>query len=454
MADMLGRLGFAGRLMAIVLFALVALWAAGIGLLFMSETSDDIRGDLFPVPEQVVNIVELIEGAAPSARPAILKAVSSENLRVDVAHDRPQEGPETTHLPIVERFLSLYLGAVEPREVIAVAPRGPSLRWRDWHLGDYWRNVQRSVRFAVSLRGGDYAMFEVRGPAGRRVFGMPPGFGVGALGALIGVAAMIAIAREARPLRALSKALGQFTGDTAGPLVEPGGAPEIRGLIVSVNEMRSRISELMRGRTLLLGAISHDLKTYITRLRLRVELLPEEGRDKAVRDLDEMTRLLEDALAVARGGLASPRREPVELRALLSGLVEDRLHAGARIRADIGEQPLRLKAEPVAMRRLFGNLIDNALRFAPHCIVRLWRDGGEAVVCIDDDGPGIPPEAREAVFEPFSRLETSRSRTTGGSGLGLAIVKQIADAHGARISLSTSPEGGLRASVAVALSRA
>jgi signal transduction histidine kinase len=230
--------------------------------------------------------------------------------------------------------------------------------------------------------------------------------------------------------------------------MEPAGAPEIRKLIVAVNEMRARISELIRGRTLLLGAISHDLKTYITRLRLRVEQLPDDAqRDKAVRDLDEMTRLLEDALAVARGGFAGNGRERVDLRALLSGIVEDRLLTRTGLRAELGEAPLWIEAEPVALRRLFGNLIDNALNFAAHCVVRLQRNG-EAVVLVDDDGPGIPEHMRASVFDPFFRLDTSRSRSTGGSGLGLAIVRQIADAHGARISLATSPEGGLRASVA------
>ena len=445
---MLGRLGFAGRLMAIVLFALLALWSVGVGWLFVSESRDEIIGQLFPLPEQVAGIVELIETVAPSQRPAALKAVSSENLRVTLAHERPRDSADTRRMPMVERFLELYLNALQPREVIAIGHRSDFPRWRDWHLGDYWRSMQRSLRFAVSLRSGDYLVFEALGPIGRRLFGWPPGFGVGVLGSLIGMAAVIAIAREARPLRALSVALGKFTGDAPGPLMQPAGAPEIRTLIVSVNEMRGRISELVRGRMLLLGAISHDLKTYITRLRLRIEQLPDDAqRDKAARDLDEMTRLLEDALAVARGGFASAQRERIDLRALLSGIVEDRLLAGAGLRAELGEQPLWISAEPMALRRLFGNLIDNALNFASHCVVRLRREG-EATVYIDDDGPGIPEHARASVFDPFFRLDASRSRSTGGSGLGLAIVKQIADAHGARISLGNSPEGGLRAMVA------
>jgi len=444
----LGRLGFAGRLMAIVLFALIALWSIGVGLAFVSESRDELISQIFPLPEQVEGIVTLIETAGPQQRPLVLKAVSSENLRVTLEHERPLDATNPSRTPLVEHFLARYLSALQPREVIAIASGRPFQRLRDWRPGDYMRNLQRSMRFAVGLRSGDYLVFEALGPIGRRLFGLPPGFGVGVLGSLIGIATILAIAREARPLRALSDALGKFTGDAAGPVMEPAGAPEIRKLIVSVNEMRARISELIRGRTLLLGAISHDLKTYITRLRLRVEQLPDDAqRDKAVRDLDEMTRLLEDALAVARGGSAGNGRERIDLRALLSGIVEDRLLTRTGLRAELGETSLWIQAEPVALRRLFGNLIDNALNFAAHCIVRL-QHGGEAVVFLDDDGPGIPQHMRMSVFEPFFRLDASRSRSTGGSGLGLAIVKQIADAHGARISLATSPEGGLRAIVA------
>jgi light-regulated signal transduction histidine kinase (bacteriophytochrome) len=128
-----------------------------------------------------------------------------------------------------------------------------------------------------------------------------------------------------------------------------------------------------------------------------------------------MTKLLEDALAVARGGFASAQRERIDLRAPLSGIVEDRSLGSAGLRAELGEAPLWINAEPGALRRLFGNLIYNALNYAPHCVVRLRRDG-EATVFVDDDGPGIPEAARASVFDPFFRLDASRSRSTGGSG--------------------------------------
>lgn len=446
---MLGRLGFAGRLMAIVLFALIALWAAGLGWLFISESRDDLVARLFPLPEQVTGIVELIESVPAAQRDTVLKAVSSDSLHVSISDQRPLANPWTRRMPLVERFLSLYLSVLQPREVVALGYRNALPRWRDWQFGDYWRGVRRQVSFAISLRGGGYVVFEAVGPLARRLFGWPPGFGIGLLGALIGIAAVIAIAREARPLRALGRSLEQFTGDASPHPIKPAGAPEIRKLITAVNDMQARIVELVRGRTLLLGAVSHDLKTYITRLRLRIERLPEpDQRDKAAADLDEMTRLLDDGLAVARGGFATAQSQPLDLVPLLAGLVEDRQQTGAAIRAELGDGPLTIHGEPVAIRRMLVNLIENALRFAPHCTVRLLR-GSSAVIAIDDDGPGIPADARDQVLQPFFRLDSSRSRTTGGSGLGLAIVKQIADAHGARLELSTSPEGGLRVTLAL-----
>src|SRR6185312_11900556 len=172
--DMLGRLGFTGRLMAIVLLALLALWSVGIGWAFVSETREQLIGQLFPLPEQVVSIVSLIETVGPSERPAVLKAVSSESLRVSLAGQRPESSADTRRLPAIERFLSHYLSALQPREVIATGNRSGFPRWRDWRFGDYWRNMQRSFRFAVSLHGGDYLVFEALGPIGRRLFGWPP----------------------------------------------------------------------------------------------------------------------------------------------------------------------------------------------------------------------------------------------------------------------------------------
>jgi two-component system osmolarity sensor histidine kinase EnvZ len=444
---MLRRLGFAGRLMAIVLLALVALWAIGVGWIFVSQSREQIASRLYPLPEQAAAVVELIDATEPGRRSSVLKAVSSESLHVTIEQQRPKTEEGLERLPLVEQFLARYLRALAPREVIAtIEPALP--RWRELRLGQYWFYAREPLHLAVSLRGGGYVVFEARGQLGRRLFGLPPGFGVGALGALVAIAAIVAIAREARPLRMLADKAAHFTGDTLPAPLPATGAPEIRKLIEATNTMQSRIVDLVRGRTLLLGAISHDLKTYITRLRLRVEELPaEEQRAKAARDLDDMTALLDDALAVARGNFISGRREVVDVGELLTELAAD--HPGARLGARAAQaSPLSaVEADPIALRRLFANLIDNALRYGTICEVAIVPTGGDFVITFDDDGPGIPAAEREAVLQPFYRLEPSRSRATGGSGLGLAIVKQIAEAHGGSITIHGSPHGGVRATV-------
>jgi signal transduction histidine kinase len=210
--------------------------------------------------------------------------------------------------------------------------------------------------------------------------------------------------------------------------------------------MQARIVDLVRSRVLLHGAISHDLKTYITRLRLRVEQLADnDQRNKAVRDLDDMTSLIDDALAVARGTFVAAGREAADLRALLADLVEDRSNAHFCSEGDA--EPALVEGQPVALRRLFANVIDNALRFGTSCEIALASCGAHLAVTIDDDGPGIPEDERQKVLDPFYRLEPSRNRATGGSGMGLAIAKQICEAHGGSILIAASPQGGVRAVV-------
>jgi signal transduction histidine kinase len=208
--------------------------------------------------------------------------------------------------------------------------------------------------------------------------------------------------------------------------------------------MQERIAGLVRGRTVLLGAISHDLKTYLTRLRLRAETIPEpEQQERTVRDLDDMTALIEDALALARGASVSERREEVDIADLIAKEIADRKDGRLRLR-DAPARPAMVRGDAVALRRLMANLIDNALRYGAGAEVAVEDAGAEIVVLIDDDGPGIPALERSAVFEPFYRVEPSRSRETGGAGLGLAIARAIVEAHGGRIGADGAPEGGAR----------
>ena len=171
---------------------------------------------------------------------------------------------------------------------------------------------------------------------------------------------------------------------------------------------------------------------------------PETDRQRAVRDLDDMTTLIDDALAVARGAAVSDRREAVDLKRLVADEIADRDHRHIDAAGAATVVGAVVSGDPVSLRRVFANLVDNACRLAPHCRVSLGRVGTVVELIVEDDGPGIPDAEREAVFEPFYRLDRARSLASANAGLGLAIARQIVEAHGGTITLDRSGLGGAR----------
>jgi len=440
----LGRLGFTGRIMAIVLLALFAMVALGAGLGYVARKRGAVDPTALLLPERAAAIVEVLEHTPPERRESALKALSSETLLVSFRKGPPPPDPRMRRLPVIERAIAPYFAEVGGREVIAMLAPEALPRWRQLHVGQYWLASREPLKVAIGLSTGGYAILETRGDIVRRIWGVPPGFLIGVLGALVGLAAIIAITREARPLRRLAGSVARFADSAVPDPVEARGAPEIRRLIGAVNDMQERIAGLVKGRTILLGAISHDLKTFLTRLRLRVEQIPDaEQQARAASDLDDMTALIEDALALSRGAAVSERREEVDVANLLARQVADRKDARLNLRS-ANRGPANVRGDAVALRRLFANLLDNALRYGASAEVTLERSGAEIVVTVDDDGPGIPALERTAVFEPFYRTDPSRSRETGGAGLGLAIARAIVEAHGGRISADAAPKGGAR----------
>lgn len=443
---MLRRLGFSGRLMAIMLLALLVLTAAMAILTYVLNSKSGEAKNWAVLPERAAAIVELLDRADAAQRALILRAINSEHAGASVVSERPVIASDPARLVFVEWVISQFLREVGNREVIAIVDQNRGRRASYFDFGGLRAFEREPLRVAISLNDGKWAIFEARVEISPSTLGIPPGFVIGAIGALVGIASILAIAREAKPLGELASAVSRFAADAVPVPMTPRGAPEIAALITSVNDMQTRIAALLKGRTVLLGAISHDLKTYITRLRLRAEAIPDtEQHAKAARDLDEMASLIDDSLAIARGSTVSERPEPVDVAALLGSGIADRNTPKIRLLA--GNKRAFVSGDRTALRRLFDNLIDNAARHAERVEIGVISSADQITVHIDDDGPGIPQSERAAVFEPFYRLETSRSRTTGGSGLGLAIAKQIAQAHGGEISIETSPLGGARLAV-------
>ncbi|MBT3361857.1 MAG: HAMP domain-containing protein [Rhodospirillales bacterium] len=260
------------------------------------------------------------------------------------------------------------------------------------------------------------------------------------LGATLAVIliSVLAVWRATAPLALFTRAAERLGRDVNAPAMAEKGPGEVRRAARSFNEMQGRLQNFVADRTQMLAAISHDLRTPITRMKLRAEFVDdEEQRRKMLGDLDEMEAMIAATLSFARDDAAREEREPLDLAQLLRSLCDDYS----------GDQGVTYVGAPLALKRVFANLIGNAVKYGGTAKVSLAEEKNSIVITVDDDGPGIPEEECEKVFTAFYRLEHSRSRETGGVGLGLAVVRSIVRAHGGDVMLSNRAEGGLRATV-------
>jgi signal transduction histidine kinase len=248
------------------------------------------------------------------------------------------------------------------------------------------------------------------------------------------------------PLRALEGAAQAAGAGDRTARVPVTGAREVRAVATAFNDMQTKIAALEADRLRMVGAVGHDLRTPITSLRIRAEMLDDAPlRDAMVQTLDEMAVMADGLVSYARSGAEAEAAGTVDLWPLLVRLAEAR---GAEV---LPGPDATVRGRPVALGRAFGNLIDNALRYGGAARIGLTVEGGAAVVAITDDGPGLPEDRMAAVFDPFVRGEDSRSRETGGAGLGLSIARAIVQAHGGTIGLANGTPRGLVATVRLPL---
>ncbi|MGQ3040518.1 MAG: ATP-binding protein [Brevundimonas sp.] len=258
--------------------------------------------------------------------------------------------------------------------------------------------------------------------------------------------------RLTRPIRVFAHAAQRLGANPEADPLAPSGPREVRTAIDAFNDMQSSLRNHMRQRTQTVAAIAHDLRTPLTRLRFRAEQAPEAVRDRMVSDIEEMDALIAQAMAFVRGETTPDRREPLDLDALAADCAAGFAETGAPVSFD-GGGALPVLSDPAALRRALANLIGNAIQYGGVARVKAFATDGQATVTVEDDGPGLPHEELDAVFEPFHRAERSRNRETGGAGLGLTIARQAARAHGGDVTLSRRSEGGLIARLHLPLDR-
>jgi signal transduction histidine kinase len=262
---------------------------------------------------------------------------------------------------------------------------------------------------------------------------------------LLVIALYIAARGITRPLSRLASAADSIGRGVRTPKLQEQGARELRHAARAFNTMQDRLHRYLDSRTRVLAAMSHDLKTPLTRLRLQVETQIEDPALQARfgKELDEMESMVRGALALFRGLNDEEALEPVDVDLLLDTVRGEFVEMGKDVTVQ-GHAAAPLPGKPQALKRCITNLVGNAVDFGARARI-LVRDGGQLEISVCDEGPGIPAEELERVFEPFYRLESSRNRDTGGTGLGLSIARDVAQAHGGSLVLRNRPEGGLEA---------
>ncbi len=268
-------------------------------------------------------------------------------------------------------------------------------------------------------------------------------FGLAILG--ISPLAWIFSRRLTAPIVLLSAGAQRLGRDpNAPPLTIRSGSPEVADAVAAYNEMQSRLQRYVSERTAMVAAIAHDLRTPLTRLRFRAERASPELRDLFETDIEQMDAMIAGALRFVRDTGPPARRERLELSELVETAMDEAAQMGGHL--SFGQlECVHVTGDPLALKRLVANLIENALKFGGSATATVFLSDQTGIVRIEDDGPGIPEHQMQVVFEPFHRLETSRNRDTGGSGLGLAVVQAIAAAHGGEVVLANRSGGGLAA---------
>jgi len=324
---------------------------------------------------------------------------------------------------------------------------GPMMRGPLARAAMSWRGLEASVEIGE----GQWLQFATALPDTGPTISPRLLLALAVMTAMIAMLTAWAARRMTAPLSLLSDAAMRLGRDVEAPALAVSGSLEVQRAAAAFNEMQVKLRRLIENRTMMLAAISHDLRTQLTLLRLRAEATEQgEDRDRILKTIAEMEDMLSATLSFAREEAKGEASRRVDVSALVSSIVDDMSDAGLAVREGSIASGLVSECKPVALRRAVTNLIDNAVKYGRQATVSLAAKGRNITIDVDDEGPGIAEDQLAKVVQPFYRIETSRNRDTGGIGLGLAITASIAEANGGALDLTNRPEGGLRATIELA----
>lgn len=434
--SMTGRV-FLALMVGIVASAALTQWLA------VSERQRTLeRYRTYHALERAEQIIETTDVVRPESRAQYLAVSSKSSMKLEIAPDN-----DLTMHPATEFSAALAQRLPRDFQVIPMAERPPQCEGRTSTMTLFgpgpWRGTCEAVK--IVMTDGQVLKLSVlppRGtvPAGRNEWTVFVPFLL-----CVAVLAYFVTRMAVRPVKQLAQAAKDLGADINRPPLELAGAAEIRQASAAFNAMQGRIRQHIAQRTEMLAAITHDLQTPLTRMRLRLEKVDDADlRQKLIGDMSAMQQMIREGLDLARSIDASGTMQKLDLDSLLDSVWADALDAGQPVELK-GKAGMALLGRPLDVQRCLVNLIDNAVKYGHKAHVTVERLAGAARIRIRDEGPGIPQDHLARVFEPFYRVETSRSRASGGTGLGLTIARNIAEQHGATLSLANGDAGGLEA---------
>ncbi len=481
--SVIGRV-FAALVLVVVLINFTSVF---FYVVFHDETA--VAAAASQAGDQIIVMKDLIERATAEGQPALIARLSSPlmNLRVTPTPIVEQSDEQFASRVVLDKLREEFPPGTDIRVDTLIelrafqqtatpldpALRGSTVRGNEPMPTGFLGYLERRGRRIFALHGGvptlDEALFNISIKTPDMVdswfnarvllnLGEPKGeyapfFWLTALSIIIGGVAWWGVSKATRPLSVFASAAERLGVDVnAEPLPEDGPS-EVRRATNAFNTMQTRIKRFIQDRTQMLAAISHDLRTPITRLRLRAEFVEDEQqRQKMLSDLDEMEAMIGATLTFARDDAANESVESVDVAAIIAALCGDQQAAGWPVTYS-GPDSFSLIARPLALKRAIYNFADNGIKYGKVARVSLVPGRDEVTIFIDDDGPGIPISEKERVFAPFIRLETSRSRETGGAGLGMTIARAAVRSMGGDVVLINRPEGGLRVQVSLPIAQ-
>ena len=410
--------------------------------------------------QRIADVVRILEPLTPPERQRLAAVFSAPPLAVRLDAKPIARGGDTGERVRAAFFAAMIERFLDGKWPVSVATNA-SPAWKDamppfahrMHSG--WMSGEAGPHYAmqpglafvaqVQLSDGTLVTFDSRQPPETLSWPYRLLASIIVLLAAVIVLSLLAVRWATRPLAVLADAADELGRNIDRPPLDESGPLEVQRAARAFNTMQARLAAYLRERTRILAAMSHDLRTPITRLRLRAELLDDPAlRDKFGRDLEEMETMVAGTLDFMRGLESDEIPQPIDVNALVHTLQSDLGETGGAVSVE-GAALGPYTGRPRAIRRCLTNLLENAIKYGGSAHVRIDDDAQHLRLSVQDEGPGIPQAALERVFEPFYRMEESRNRDTGGAGLGLAIARTIAESHGGTVELRNRAQRGLEA---------